>query len=41
MVLQRLDGLSDREAVDRYAFDVRWHYATGSSQSICGLAREA
>ena len=23
MVLQRLDALSDREAVDRYAFDVR------------------
>ena len=29
MVLQRLDGLSDREAVDRYAFDVRWRYAGG------------
>src|SRR5690348_15462835 len=29
MVLQRLDGLSDREAVDRYAFDVRWRYAAG------------
>jgi hypothetical protein len=23
MVLQRLDGLSDREAIDRYAFDAR------------------
>ncbi len=29
MVLQRLDGLSDRESVDRYAFDVRWRYAAG------------
>jgi hypothetical protein len=29
MVLQRLGGLSDREAVDRYAFDVRWRYAAG------------
>src|SRR5215212_4674628 len=29
MVLQRLDGLSDREAVDRYAFDMRWRYAAG------------
>jgi hypothetical protein len=29
MVLQRLDGLSDREAVDRFAFDVRWRYAAG------------
>ena len=29
MVLQRLDGLSDRDAVDRYAFDVRWRYAAG------------
>jgi Transposase DDE domain/Transposase domain (DUF772) len=29
MVLQRLDGLSDREAVDRYAFDARWRYAAG------------
>jgi hypothetical protein len=29
MVLQRLEGLSDREAVDRFAFDVRWEYAAG------------
>jgi hypothetical protein len=29
MVLQRLDGLSDREAVDRYCFDARWRYAAG------------
>jgi len=29
MVLQRLEGLSDREAVDRYSFDTRWRYAAG------------
>jgi Transposase domain (DUF772) len=29
MVLQRLEGLSDREAVDRYCFDARWRYAAG------------
>ncbi len=29
MVLQRLEGLSDREAVDRFTFDARWRYATG------------
>jgi len=29
MVLQRLEGLSDREAVDRFSFDVRWKYACG------------
>src|SRR5215468_11444053 len=29
MVLQRLEGLSDREAVDRFSFDLRWKYAAG------------
>ena len=29
MVLQRLEGLSDREAVEHYSFDARWRYATG------------
>jgi hypothetical protein len=29
MVLQRLEGLSDREAVERFRFDVRWKYAAG------------
>ena len=29
MVLQRIEGLSDREAVDRFAFDLRWKYAAG------------
>jgi hypothetical protein len=30
MVLQRLEGLSDREAVERYCFDTRWRYAAGA-----------
>src|SRR5260370_39513605 len=29
MVLQRFEGLSDREAVERFAFDARWKYAAG------------
>jgi len=29
MVLQRMEGLSDREAVDRITFDLRWKYAAG------------
>ena len=29
MVLQRLEGLSDRDAVERFAFDARWRYAAG------------
>jgi Transposase DDE domain/Transposase domain (DUF772) len=29
MVLQRLQGLSDREAVEAFSFDVRWKYACG------------
>ena len=29
MVLQRIEGCSDREAVDRFCFDVRWKYAAG------------
>lgn len=29
VVLQRLEGLSDREAVERYTFDARWRYAAG------------
>ena len=30
MVLQRVHGLSDREAVDSFAFDLRWKYAAGA-----------
>jgi hypothetical protein len=29
MVLQRIEGCPDREAVDRFAFDARWKYAAG------------
>jgi hypothetical protein len=36
MVLQRLDGLSDREAVERYTFDARWRYAAGVGGYDCG-----
>ena len=31
MVLQRIEGCSDREAVDRFVFDARWKYAAGGS----------
>ncbi len=31
MVLQRLGGLSDREAVEHFTFDTRWRYAAGVS----------
>ena len=36
MVLQRLEGLSDREAAERYAFDTRWRYAAGVGSYDCG-----
>src|SRR5579863_9796858 len=29
MVLQRFEGLSDRDAVEHYSFDARWRYAAG------------
>ena len=29
MVLQRIEGCSDREAADRFCFDARWKYAAG------------
>jgi hypothetical protein len=29
MVLQRIEGCSDREAVDRFTYDMRWKYAAG------------
>jgi hypothetical protein len=29
MVLQRLEGLSDRESVERFTSDLRWKYAAG------------
>jgi transposase len=37
MVLQRLEGLSDREAVDRFCYDNRWRYAAGvGGYDTCG-----
>jgi Transposase domain (DUF772) len=36
MVLQRLEGLSDREAVDRFAFDVCWRSAAGVADAVAG-----
>ncbi len=36
MVLQRLEGLSDREAADRFVFDVRWRYAAGVGDPVPG-----
>ncbi len=35
MVLQRLEGCSDREAVDRFAYDLRWKYAAGGLDVDC------
>jgi len=36
MVLQRLEGLSDREAAERYAYDARWRYAAGTGSYDAG-----
>jgi hypothetical protein len=38
MVLQRLEGCSDREAVDRFAYDLRWRYAAGVDDQTSGFA---
>lgn len=38
MVLQRLEGCSDREAVERLTFDLRWKYAVGLEQAAPGFA---
>jgi hypothetical protein len=42
MVLQRLEGLSDREAADRFTFEARWRYAAGvggwDDDSRCSFA---
>jgi hypothetical protein len=37
MVLQRIEGLSDREAVERFTFDVRWRYAAGVDTEFPGF----
>ena len=41
MVLQRLAGLSDREAVEHYTFDARWRYAAGVGGYETGWGRFA
>ena len=38
MVLQRLEGCSDREAVDRFAYDLRWRYAAGVDDAAGSFA---
>jgi len=37
MVLQRLEGCSDREAVDRFCYDLRWRYAAGVDDEMPGF----
>jgi hypothetical protein len=37
MVLQRLEGCSDREALDRFAYDLRWRYAAGVVDETAGF----
>jgi transposase len=37
MVLQRLEGCSDREACDRFAYDLRWRYAAGVDDETPGF----
>jgi hypothetical protein len=37
MVLQRLEGCSDREAVDRFVYDLRWRYAAGVEDEMTGF----
>jgi Transposase domain (DUF772) len=36
MVLQRIEGCSDREAADRLAFDARWKHAAGRLEVAWG-----
>jgi hypothetical protein len=38
MVLQRLEGCSDREACDRFCYDLRWRYAAGVDDQQGGFA---
>ena len=38
MVLQRLSGKSDREAVEAFEFDIRWKYACGVDIDFDGFA---
>jgi hypothetical protein len=38
MVLQRLEGCPDREACDRFAYDLRWRYAAGVDDEMGSFA---
>jgi hypothetical protein len=38
LVLQRLEGCSDREACDRFCYDLRWRYAAGVDDEQGGFA---
>src|SRR4029450_13912705 len=38
MVLQRLEGCSDREACDRFCYDLRWRSAVGVDDEMGGFA---
>jgi Transposase domain (DUF772) len=38
MVLQRLEGCSNREPVDRFAYDLRWRYAAGVDDAAGSFA---
>ena len=41
MVLQRVDGLSDREAVDRFSFDMRWKLGSPAGVNPAAATMEA
>jgi hypothetical protein len=41
MVLQRLEGCSDREACDRFCYDLRWRYAAGVDDAMGGFVHTA
>ncbi len=41
MVLQRIEGCSDREAVYRFCFDAWWKYAAGGLSPVSGPAAPA
>jgi len=36
---EKLEGLSDREAVDRLSFDLRWKYAAGGLEAVTGTTQ--
>jgi hypothetical protein len=38
-VLQRLEGCRDREACDRFAYDLRWRYVAGVDDEMSSFAQ--